>query len=423
MTLRRKLLLIAYHFPPFQGSTGVHRTLAFAKYLNEYGWDVTVLTAHPRAYPEINEANNASIPSHVRVVRAFALDTKRHLSVFGRYWSRLAVPDRWPTWILGGVASGLRIIRSWQPNAIMSTYPIASAHIIGSMLQRWSGLPWIADLRDPMAQDGYPSDPRVRRSYLDIERAIFTRARRVTVTSEGTAALYRERYPQYPKDSIVVIPNGFDEQAFAHLPDPSTTQERPPNRRLQFVHSGLLYPKERNPTAFFAAVAELRDEGTLDADAVEFVFRGSGHESQYQSQLQQLRLQGLVELRPAIPYAEALREMAGADACMLFQASNCNQQIPAKLYEYLYCRKPVFALTDPAGDTGQLLAELRISPITPLDDKQQIKRALPQYIQSLQQRQVAVPRVDEVMRYSRRTLTKELASLLDHFAPGAAAAG
>lgn len=423
MTIRRKLLLIAYHFPPFQGSTGVHRTLAFAKYLNEYGWDVTVLTAHPRAYPEVNEANCASIPAHVRVVRAFALDTQRHLSLFGRYWSRLAVPDRWQSWVLGGVVSGLRIIRSWRPDAIMSTYPIASAHIIGATLQRMSGLPWIADLRDPMAQDGYPSDQRVRRAYLSIERAIFSRARRVTVTSAGTAALYRERYPHYPSDAIVVIPNGFDEQAFAHLPNPAEPREQPSNSRLQFVHSGLLYPKERNPTAFFDAVAELRDEGRLDATAVEFVFRGSGHEAQYQQQLQQLRLQGLVELRPAIPYAEALREMAGADACMLFQASNCNQQIPAKLYEYLYCRKPIFALTDPVGDTGQLLAELNISPITPLDDKQQIKAALPEYIRRLQQQQVAVPRVEQVMRYSRRTLTQELASLLEHFAPGAAAAG
>jgi glycosyltransferase involved in cell wall biosynthesis len=286
-----------------------------------------------------------------------------------------------------------------------------------------SDLPWIADLRDPMAQDGYPSDQRVRRAYLSIERAIFSRARRVTVTSAGTAALYRERYPHYPSDAIAVIPNGFDEQAFAHLPHPTDPREQPNNSRLQFVHSGLLYPKERNPTAFFDAVAELRDEGRLDATAVEFVFRGSGHEAQYQQQLQQLRLQGLVELRPAIPYAEALREMAGADACMLFQASNCNQQIPAKLYEYLYCRKPIFALTDPIGDTGRLLAELNVSPITPLDDKQQIKAALPEYIRRLQQQQVAVPRVEQVMRYSRRTLTQELASLLEHFAPGAAAAG
>ena len=146
-------------------------------------------------------------------------------------------------------------------------------------------------------------------------------------------------------------------------------------------------------------------------------------QAQYQQQLQRLRLQGLVELRPSIPYAEALREMAEADACMLFQASNCNQQIPAKLYEYLYCRKPVFALTDPAGDTGQLLAELNISPITPLDDKRQIKAALPEYIRRLRQRQVSMPRAEQVMRYSRRTLTQELASLLEPFARGAAAAG
>ena len=40
---------------------------------------------------------------------------------------------------------------------------------------------------------------------------------------------------------------------------------------------------------------------------------------------------------------------------LLLQASNCNDQVPAKAYEYLRCHRPVLALTDPAGDTAELL--------------------------------------------------------------------
>jgi glycosyltransferase involved in cell wall biosynthesis len=402
--------LIAYHFPPLQGSTGVHRTVAFAKYLQLYGWEVTILTAHPRAYPEVNLQNSESVPPHVRVERAFALDAQRHLSIFGRYPSMLARPDRWRSWITGGVIAGSRIVRSWRPDAIMSTYPIASAHVIAARLHRKFGLPWVADLRDPMAQENYPPDPKTKQAFYRIEADIVKHAARMTVTTEGTAALYRDRYPQYRPDAIVVIPNGFDEQAFAHI---DVARASKPQRKLRLLHSGLLYPSERNPTEFFAAVAELKAEGALRSEDVEFAFRGSGNEGNYSERLARLQVDDLIRLLPAIPYAEALAEMNAADACMLFQASNCNQQIPAKVYEYLYCGKPILALTDPIGDTGQLLASLSVGPVVPLDDKQKIKAALPAYIAALREGKVATASREQVNRYSRRSLTRELAQVLD----------
>ncbi len=401
--------MIAYHFPPLQGSTGVHRTVAFAKYLPLYGWEVTILTAHPRAYPEINLKNAEAVPSHVHVERAFALDAQRHLSIFGRYPSMLARPDRWRSWITGGAIAGARIVRSWRPDAIMSTYPIASAHVIAARLQRKFGLPWIADLRDPMAQENYPPDPKTKQAFFRIEEDIVRHAARMTVTTEGTAALYRERYPQY-SNAIVVIPNGFDEQAFANI---EVGRASKPQRKLRLLHSGLLYPRERNPTDFFAAVAELKAEGALNADDVEFAFRGSGNEGDYSERLARLQVDDLIRLLPAIAYAEALAEMNAADACMLFQASNCNQQIPAKVYEYLYCGKPILALTDPVGDTGQLLADLNVSPVVPLDDKQKIKAALPAYVAALREGRIATASRERVNRYSRRSLTQELAQVLD----------
>lgn len=410
--------MIAYHFPPLQGSTGVHRTVAFAKYLQLYGWEVTILTAHPRAYPEINLKNAEAVPPHVRVERAFALDAQRHLSIFGRYPSMLARPDRWRSWITGGAIAGARIVRSWRPDAIMSTYPIASAHVIAARLHAKFGLPWIADLRDPMAQENYPPDPKTKQAFFRIEEDIVRYAARMTVTTEGTATLYRDRYPQYRSDAIVVIPNGFDEQAFANIDVASQSE---PQRKLRLLHSGLLYPRERNPTDFFAAVAELKAEGALKAEDVEFAFRGSGNEGDYSERLARLQVDDLIRLLPAIPYAEALAEMNAADACMLFQASNCNQQIPAKVYEYLYCGKPILALTDPVGDTGQLLADLNVGPVVPLDDKQKIKAALPAYIAALREGRVAIASRERVNRYSRRSLTQELAQVLDEVVASRAA--
>jgi hypothetical protein len=87
--------MIAYHFPPLQGSSGIQRTLRFARYLPEFGWEPIVLTAHPRAYESVADDQLSDTPAGLHVCRAFALDTSRHLAIGSRYPALRARPDRW----------------------------------------------------------------------------------------------------------------------------------------------------------------------------------------------------------------------------------------------------------------------------------------------------------------------------------------
>ena len=72
---RKSILIIAFHFPPFQGSSGLHRTLSWARHLSNHDWDVTVLTASSFAYRNVRDENLSLIPKNVKVIRAPALDT------------------------------------------------------------------------------------------------------------------------------------------------------------------------------------------------------------------------------------------------------------------------------------------------------------------------------------------------------------
>ena len=164
--------MIAFQFPPFAMSSGVQRTLRFVQQLPANGWQPLVLSAHPRAYSAVASDLLADIPAGTVVERAFALDTARHLAIAGRYPAILARPDRWRSWVLGAIPAGLRLIQRFRPDVLWSTYPIATAHLIARRLQRLSGLPLVADFRDPMAQDGYPEDPRTWRAFDRIERAV-----------------------------------------------------------------------------------------------------------------------------------------------------------------------------------------------------------------------------------------------------------
>jgi len=152
----KRVLMIAYHFPPLHGSSGMQRTLRFARYLPDHGWEPIILAPSPRAYEQIDSGQLADIPQQVRIHRAFALDTARHLKVMGRYPRVLALPDRWVSWWLGAVPAGWYLIKKYKPDVIWSTYPIATAHLIGLTLQRLTGIPWMADFRDPMVQPDYP---------------------------------------------------------------------------------------------------------------------------------------------------------------------------------------------------------------------------------------------------------------------------
>lgn len=331
------------------------------------------------------------------------------------------MPDRYQSWILGGTLKALGVVRKWRPDAILSTYPLASAHRIGHLLHKVTGLPWIADFRDPMLQGAYPSKPALRKSFASIESAIFRHAARVTVTTEGTADLYRGRFPDYPRDHIKVIPNGFDEEMLSRLSTVSAPQAAGPHK-LRFVHSGLLYPHERNPVPFFDAISELHKEGRLDESAIEIVLRGSGNDHQYQQQLDGRGIGGLVKLLPPIPYKDALAEICSADACLIFQGATCNFQIPAKIYEYLYVSRPILALTDAAGDTAALLRSVGMDNIVPMDNKDAIKKGFSEFVELLKAGKAPVAPADQVSRFSRKSASGMLARMLDAVISGQAAA-
>lgn len=408
----RRVLMVAFHFPPLAGSSGIQRTLRFVQHLPALGWEPIVLSADPRAYEAVGDDLMREIPPGIVVRRAFALDTARHLSLAGRYPARLACPDRWMTWRFAGVAAGLRLVRELQPDAIWSTYPVATAHVIGNALHRRTRLPWIADFRDPMAQDNYPAHPLLWRSFSAIEARATREARFCVFTTPGAARMYRERYPAQAA-RIEVIENGFDEESFAGLADDEGAQGPLNPGVVTLLHSGVVYPSERDPTQLFVALRNMVDNGAVDPAGLRLRFRAAGHDALLHALAAEYRLADCVEVLPQVSYRAALQEMVRADGLLVLQAANCNEQIPAKLYEYLRAGRPIVGLTDPRGDTAGALRQAGIDSIAPLDDPQAIALLLGPFVGRLRDGRAPVPAPQHVARLSRRETARSLAGLLD----------
>lgn len=411
----KPVLMIAYHFPPLAGSSGIQRTLRFVQHLPEFGWEPIVLTAHPRAYERTSEDLLREVPAGTLVKRVFALDTARHLSIRGRYPGFLARPDRWMSWKFGAVPVGLSLIRRHRPHAIWSTFPIATAHQIGNALFRRSGLPWIADFRDPMAQPGYPENPQIWKSFKKIEERAVRDARFSVFTTPGAARDYRQRYPA-SADRIAVIENGFDEESFAGLPVDSAREPSLNAGAITLLHSGVVYPSERDPAQLFAAVAQLVRQRRVQRGEFLIRFRAAGHDELLRALAQQYDVEAFVEMLPPIPYRAALVEMQRADGLLVLQASNCNDQIPAKLYEYLRARRTIVALTDPVGDTAGVIRAAGLDTIARLDSSDEIAALLVRFIESIRLRRAPLPAAGYVAGASRRGRAQGLAELLEQAA-------
>jgi len=408
--MRRTVLITSVYFPP-SALSGPKRLLAFAKYLPEYGWDTTVLTANPRVYEAVDPASVRLIPDSCEVHRTFALDVKRQLGIRGRYPSILARPDRWASWIPSAVLRGLLLIKQRNVRAILSSYPAMTSHCVAHWLNRLTGVPWIADFRDPVTGVDNVLAPNILRSRLCWEERTLRRAARIIFTTAGAARSCAERHPETGgPNRISVIANGYDDDAFSDVPEQPVRAGN--GRPLVLVHSGLLYPEGRNPVPFLTALAQLAAAGDANARAVRVVLRASGSEQRYADAISRLGIESIVSLGPRISGRDALIEQAQADGLLLFQGPQYDHQIPAKVYEYMRIGRPVFALVGENGDTAALLRSTGGAEIVPIDDVSTIQTRLHAFIGTL--RNGTAPHVEPSVaaQFSRRAQTGKLAELL-----------
>jgi glycosyltransferase involved in cell wall biosynthesis len=430
--------MVAFHFPPYAGSSSVHRTARFAQHLPASGWRTVVLTADRRAYPRTDWGQYRDALRGTPVARAFALDTARHLAIGGRYLRSLALPDRWVSWWPGAVLSGDALARTHRPSLIWSTYPIATAHLVGLVLSRRTGLPWVAEFRDPMIDGGYPGNARVRRLHRWIERRIAARAAALVFTTPSARQAYLERHSSMLPERCHVIPNGYDEEDFtgaavhptgaaAHPTGAATdgrgaAADRSRTRPVRLLHAGVIYPHERDPRPFFTALSVLKRAGRLADPGLVVDLRAPGSETYYAALLRGLGIEDIVRLLPPVSHPAALADCVRADALLLMQGASCNHQIPAKAYEYLRVGRPILALTAPAGDTAQLLAETGGSTILDIDDVDTICAALPRFLDAVRQGTHPFPDARSVGRYERARQARDLAACFDRLLERSAAA-
>ena len=404
----KRILMIAFHFPPMQGSSGLQRTLKFVRYLPDFGWEPMVMSIQPEAYYRTSQDQMDDIPEGLVWKQAPGFNASKRFSVAGLSPRFLNQPDPWWSWRFGAVKTALKMIAEHQPDVIWTTHPIATAHWIGARLKQITGLPWVADFRDAMVEPGWPADWLTYKTNEWVERRTVGRMDRGVLVSPAALDLYKARYPEVPEDHWGLILNGFDEADFAAI------EPEAKDGPVTLLHSGVLYPEERDPRAFFKAVKTLKTDHGLSGDRLHIVLRATGSDDYYKPLLDQFEIADVVQLAPSVPYRDALKEMCEVDGLLLFQAKSCNSAIPAKLYEYMRAAKPLLALTHPDGDTARIMGEAGAGEVLDLDKAEDITQGLLRFLDQIKQASAPIAAPDVVARYSRRSASGQLAELLDN---------
>jgi glycosyltransferase involved in cell wall biosynthesis len=407
-----RVLMFALQFPPYALSTGRLRTLGFMRHLPASGWIPTVVTAREQAFPDREVRSNGDVPKGARIIRAPGVDLARTVSLRGLHPGWLATPDRWNTWAIGAAIAGVKAARLHRVDALWATFPVPSALLAGVIAHRLTGLPLIADLRDPIVYETWPESAWDRRVYGWLERHVVHASSAIVLTTPRACAMYRERYPDVPADRFVEISNGvdeMDEQLFRR-------HERSPDPQgpVTLLHSGLMEIPDRDPTAFFRALQLVKERALLPNRGLRVILRASGRDDQYRAAASAAGVGHLVSCEPRLPHREAIAEFQSATALLLFQGAACNRQIPAKAYEYLASGSPIIGLMDPNGDTHALVhGRWGVPYCADMADPEAISQMLARFLSDLESGAVRAPSPYLVTSYTRSSQARELGRLLE----------
>jgi len=388
----KRVLIVAYAFPPV-ATAGVMRPLRFVKYLPRYGWESIVLTIRRRPDLAQDPALLSEIPAGTHVCRTFTCDPwvwtrslRRRLSEtataekdlhkaaspssgadvlrpgFVERIRRLcrdvvSTPDHQISWLPFAVAGGLRLFRRFRYDAILTTSPPASSHLIGLVLSRLIRRPWLADFRDPwmnhpLFDEWGRSKPRI---FIEkrLERAVIKGADAVVCNTPANRERLMEAYPELPQEKFKVIPNGYDKEYIDSIAPRSF-------QKLTIAHTGIFYP-HLEPYFFFEALSHWigRNDNERALDGRFQVLLVGSREKSLESLVERLKLNKYVQFVERVSHDEALAIAKGADALLVSLGFDRRSLgwVPLKLYDYLGCRKPILAFLPEGGQAAEIIAD------------------------------------------------------------------
>lgn len=414
----KRVLFLAYLFPPIANS-GTQRPLKFVKYLSQFGWQPTVVTAAHAGEHRVDEGLLADIPAGVRVVRVPMLneqigDTIKTWTGGTRAGQRVAdalswrlrdhfrQPDIYALWRPAARRAALRLMRDEHFDAIYATGFPWTTLLTGVDLSKATGVPLVADFRDPwVGEDLFRAERPPAGEERPLERQVVEHAAAVTTVAPTMTKRLIAAYPELDPGKFLTIFNGFD-------PTDLDAPARSSHAKFRIVYAGV-WKEGYNPSPLYDVIEWLKRSSPGVLADVEVI--AAGFEP---GEAARRGLGAHIKETGVLSHHDAVALMHSADILFLTNGDGARQQLglPGKMYEYLATGRPVLALTHPDGDAGRIIQQVGGGVAIAQDDPGVLLEVIATACRDRHLRTPALNR-DALAMFERPNLARRLASVLD----------
>ncbi|MEI7595141.1 MAG: glycosyl transferase family 1 [Bacteroidota bacterium] len=425
----KKVLIITYYWPP-SGGAGVQRWLKFVKYFRDFGWEPIVYTPLNGEFPVIDLSLEKDIPSGIKVIKhpiwepysfykkftgqkksskinhGFLSENKKpkfseKISVWLR--GNFFIPDARVFWVKPSIKFLTKYLTENPVDAIVSSGPPHSMHLIANNLKQKFHVKWIADFRDPWTEIDFYKDLMLSnwadKKHRKLEHEILTNADEVVVIGNTMA----EGFKNIVNREYQVITNGYDESDIAI--------NKVLDEKFSLAHIGTIN-KDRNPESLWIVLQE-KIQNTVFASKLEIKLIGKV-DYQVIQQIEQYKLTDYLNKVDYIPHEEVIKQQQSSFILLLLLNNTPNAKgiLTGKFFEYLAAKRPILAIGPTDGDVAKILNETDAGRISDFNDTQSLSNNIDYYFNQFLSK-TKESKTPNISQYSRRELTKEFSKILN----------
>lgn len=432
----KKVLIITYYWPP-SGGAGVQRWLKFVKYLRKFGWEPIIYTPENGEIPVVDHSLEKDVPENLTILKTpiwepytaykrfigqkkeekintgFLTENKKpKFAEKVAVWIRgnFFIPDARVFWVKPSVKYLTEYLKKNPVDALVSSGPPHSMHLIAQELKRKLNIPWLADFRDPWTNIDFYEDLMLTgfadRKHHKLERKVLEHANAVVSISESMTEELKEGQGTRDKgqNKFVTITNGFDD-------DDIYKGVVETDKKFSIAHIGTLV-RSRNPEVLWKVLAELVKDKNFAAH-LEIKLVGKVDVNVTQS-LEQYGLSGFVNKIDYLPHGEVVKFQQQAQLLLLLinNTKNAKSILTGKFFEYLSAQRPIVAIGPVDGDAAKILNQTNAGKISGYTDVEGLKQNILNYFEQYKSGKLSV-NSQQIERYSRKELTKQLSEVLN----------
>ncbi len=426
----KKVVIISYYWPP-AGGPGVQRWLKFVKYLRNFDIEPILYVPKNPNYPIVDETFSDEIPEDITILRKSIFEPYSLATIFSKKKTKkiskgiiakekqtlieklllyirgnFFIPDARKYWIKPSVKYLKKYLKEEKIDTIITTGPPHSLHLIGLHLRKKIDIKWLADFRDPWTTIGYHSELKMTKRSREIHKKLEAEVLQTADTIVTTSFTTKEEFSEITAQPIEVITNGYDVEKYEH---------KPLNEKFSISHIGSLL-SERNPRILWEVLAELLQEEAGFAQDFQLQFAGVISD-RIKRMISEAGLDAYTEYLGYVSHQKALELQRTSQVLLLIEinAEKTKGIIAGKIFEYMVAERPIIGLGPEGADIAKIIQETNTGTYFLYTEKEQLKSQILAYYNLYKTQQLKTAPIG-LQKYSRKELTKRLASLLHQIA-------